>query len=889
MQELLDFVGVPQYGALLVTRGDSAYGYYTSGEALQQLCEDYPDSGLQWWIHPVEAPVAAALNRLTAGAAPETATRWYNVAVCLHDANEAATALYERLKHQALLWCTAADQHYALLALPPIDITADVAEAVLQRSIYASKLATTLGVATATACDWVPLYGDVTGIAPRTELPKLAAQLHRTIPPAVLRCINVQRGRIAKLWRGDATAALGHDSTGKPIDATPAAFDRAFVEAVQAKLGAEVSRDDLANALWHRPDSAARAEGIDAVYAVVDAVLDAAAATSVALAGPPRQSAQHYAPTVSLRDRLWNDYKVWSDRAGRYIWNIEVDLAIKARKVVDFLIDQGAELYHYQESNETVFVVDGQMVPIDVRNGEYQRWFTQHVQMFGPASSHGRELTAAVRVAVEASPRCHKPARARWGAFDRAASAMYLCFDPEHAEIVRIQPGSDGVPNVTVVANGTDGVTLRGPLGRLRKFVYQPGQIAPGWRCFRQLVHFGQALSPDDQLHSTAFNLAMLIPDHVQRPIKFHRGAMGSGKTYAAYDWELCLYGRKNSSSYIDRPSLLHAIKHAGPVVTQDNAEAGIRRKFADMYLVASTGASHKLRKFYTESQHLVYDPNASLILTAIEPMALPEEIRRTFEFEFDQKWHGPRSGVPSDREQQLEGLADSMLSAILDALSLYVLPDWRRRYDDCVAFIQRDCPRTSKSAFIDWLAWMLLIEESVGRYLSPDIDPRQAFVRYLAVMGRDELQARMVGSPALSCLEAIKFDGLLRITQDITSNWRSAPATCYAFGVRVLRNPDGTVVVGPLTTQQLYRAFTQAAKQVGLRLPYEDGRAFAARLTLLENDPAFPEQGWERQVLGRGHGNVSKFNYVYRPSTAETSNNPEGDAAAPTVEGHTG
>lgn len=886
--ELFRFLGCPTLGgAELIC--DTRSGVFDDPTALEAAVEDYKAQGaVTIGIQP--RALTAVTNRMRVHVADVPVERFATVALHVQhpddgEADSATIAMrfVQRQRH-AFVWRQPDDSCVVLLAIPPLDLTgADIHDVAAALTDYAAKLTTIIGLpatkitALANPRAVLQLEGSALHVCERAELPKLAAILQRTIHPAILKLLNASRGRIARLFRGEGI--IGHDGHGREIQQTPENYDRAFIEAVRAKLKDEVSRDDLGDALWNRPGCAARQRGgIDGVMAIVDAVLDAERTSSTptsaqALGAPPPATVDRYAPNVPLRDRLWADYKEWSDRSGRYVWSVKTDLSVKAQKVIDFLLDQGAELYFFKESQEVMFVLDGVMYQVDVRDHDFQKWFATNVKMFGVFSSHGRELTNAVRAAVETHERCHKLDKSRWGHFDREREAIYLCLDPEHSEMVRIRASSNGKPDVTTVPNGTDGVTLRGPLARLRRFVYVPGMV-DGFKLFKRHVHQGQALPELERLMSTAFNLATLIPDHMQRPIKFHCGPQGSGKTNACYDWETVLYGRTYSSDYSDKPALLHALKHAGPIVTQDNAEASVRRRFLQLYLVAATGSAHRIRKYYTESQHVVFEPNASMYLTAIEPMALPEHIRRSFEFRFDAKHFDDVDNreVPHERSQFLQANADTMLSAVLDIFSVYILPHWRVRYEAAARFIGVDCPRTAKHSFLDWLAWMLLMVESVGRYLwsgATEFDPRALFLAYMSSIARDELSAGVTGSSLLSCLDQLRFDGVIRITNDPMTDWRSQTCETYVHGVRVARDPDGSIHVGPVTSASLFRAFSSVSKQMGVKMEFLDGRAFAARMAVLEDDAMFQSQGWNRQKLpGRAHGNVSKFLYTYTPDT---------------------
>lgn len=878
--------------------GEVKVGYFDNLEALTSAVAANAQLG-QLTLGAQSRPqrlLRRAPNKLRSGinpTIPEELTYFSTVVVHVShdddgmiDSSTVATQIVERIGGKAFGWKTSGDLCQVLLAVPRIELH-DRDDLIEQLTRYGSRLKAAFPdypdaeiFAQSDLVGGIKLNGGAAfHQAERVELVKLGALLHRAIPVAVTQIINRTRGgRVSKMFRGEGS--IGVDAYGRDTARTPENYDKAFVLSLVEKLK-EVTREDLINALWNRPGCAAKTSGIDAVIAVVDTVLDETKALRDATTastgqsqgnGIPVRTMPEYAAEVPLRDRLYHDYLEYSDRAGRWVWRADVEISYKADKVVQFLLDNNAEFYHFRGTYETVFVLDGHQYAVDTKDPAFQAWFTNNVRMFGPNTIRGRELTSALRVAIESHEDCHKPENSNWGHFDRTNSILYFCFDPQHAEIVRVQCGHGMTPQVDIIANGTDEVTLRGPLGRKRRFEYQSGALAKGFAMFREDVHCGQALEELDRLMSTVFNIATLIPDLNQRPIKFHTGSQGSGKTNAAYDWQDTIYGDRYSTDFNDKPSLLHAIKHGGPFITQDNAEAVNRRKFSQVYLVASTGSTHTLRKYYTESSPVIFEPNGTLCLSAIELMAKPEEVRRTFEFCFAQRHHTQGRSEEKKRADRIQQNSNLMLSAILEAISIYVLPDWEERHDRAVQFIENECPKTSKIAFKGWLGWMLLLAESIGLYLwdpargGMGFDARVIFYRYMSDLAASERSARVESDQAIQCLEHIRNVALEAIRMD--PGFRTLTCTAFVYGgMQVQRQPNGVISIGPVTTSAMYRAFTQTCRATGDRIQYENGRALGARLRALAEDPAFAEHGWTREQLpGRGHNNNHRYLYTFTP-----------------------
>lgn len=875
-------------------------GFFDSLDMLLATVEDHADSGrLSVGVQPRPAEVMdRAPNRLrrsvtsiTSGEITHFLTAAVNVYLPDEDQRDSTTVAWRIIRggttkpHCVRLSdssCT------LLIAVPAIEIQ-DHTDLLSQLTQYAREIHTHVAIPDArirgpeNLAERIVLTDLRTEHrAARTESPKLGRRLHRTLPPTVLDLVNrAPNGRLAKLFRGEGP--IGVDNQGRARERTAAAYDSAFVQQLIRQGGRRVVRDDLVDALWNRPGSAAKQLGLGAVYDVVDAALDEAAepppaqddnAPPAPAGGPPEMPVQVYAPEVSLRNRLNGDYYRWSDRSDAYVHRDDIDTTVKAEKVVDFLLQQGAEFYFFEATNEVVFVLDHKQYVVHRHDQAYSQWFLNNVRMFSVQDQRGKELTEAVRMAILDNEATIKAKRSRWGHFDRSpeAPALYYCLDPEHATLIRIRPaGPDGAPRVDEIANGEDGVTLRAPMGRGRRFEYVPGAMAgDGFKYFRDEVHAGQALKPLSRIMSTMFNLSTLIPDHGQRPIKFHRGPAGSGKTYAAYDFEIVYYGQRYSRDYDDVASFLKALKEAGPFVTFDNAESDVRRRFRKHYLPASTGSSSARRVLYTTDEQAVYEPNGSICLTAIEGVSKEEEIRRMFEYAFSDEHHDTVDRPdPTSRDMALREHADLMLSAVFEAVSVYLLPNWSQRYSAAVRYVTRDCPRTSKKAFNDYLAWMLLWTESIGKYLwqeSETFEARAMFQRYMTSMADQDIVARVAGDPVMSCLEALRHVAVASLTSQ--PGYLSEVRAAYFYEVRVERTPDGSLTVGPFTTSMLSRCFNRIAKEAGLYLPYKDGRILGHRMTGLAKDPAFAAVGWRRERLPeRAHKNQNKYVLTWTPS----------------------
>jgi hypothetical protein len=683
--------------------------------------------------------------------------------------------------------------------------------------------------------------------------------LNPVLPPKLRETLS--RGEMKKLWLG--TGNLGLDEHGNEREKTPDAYDRELVKRLLTKSKTPWSELTLTKMLvWRKGSEILSSRGYGALRRFVSEIYESTynlgEMKSVGFVVPQFNDGE------PLSDKLYGYYYTQNSN-GDIVNRVGIRLIHKAKTVLAWLKHHGAQFYHFKTSQETVFVLDSTPHIVDEKDPEYKKWFLRNVELFDVKSAHGRHLTDSLRTLISSDPETKICNEHHWGY--RSGETLYFAFDPNHRQLVRVTP----VKGVELVDNGISDVTLRGATLRTRAFTPATHeQVQVGWEEFVKHVHHGQALSPLDRVFSTCWNLVSLLPGHKGRPIKFHYGREGSGKTESARDWGTVVYGGVSDTQYDSLATFVDDLNLGGPCVIHDNAEAKQRRRFESAYHTMTTGGQFQLRVLYTTSSKALFKCNGSIFVTAIEPMQKPEELRRTFEFQFDRKWHGPRLDELA-RSKLFEEGADRMLSGVLSKMATHVLPGIDDHYAHAAAWIKENAAHLiqSKSGFKSWYVWMLVMARKLGHLLwVPDQRPWDADSMFVEWVKSDEAQyteARVDSDPILGILAVFRAAAVNNLTTEVNRGWTP---THSLYDVRFSYDPrTGKVVIGPTTTATLWASLSHLAKVKSLHFPYTESRAFSGRMRALLNDPSFAASGWTREVVGKGHNNVQTYNLIWTPS----------------------
>lgn len=713
--------------------------------------------------------------------------------------------------------------------------------------------------------DMIPLNGQLLTDSPRTEFSALGQKLVRKLPEIVKPLLE-QSPRLKALMEGKATN-LGQDDSGALVPIAPKHIDDAIIrEILQHRPGIELC--DIIATLAMRPDGLAKTEGMSALRQLAKDAFE-----KYHQPGPIRA----YAPQVPVAVRLDNDYFSINPKNGEKRRRQGIPITTKAQRIIDYLIDNSAVFYFIQEEQRAAFIFNDKMHTIDQEDSTFVDWFHQHVQLFGPHTSEGRELISALISLVRTHPVTKKIKASKWGAFNREQQTMYFCFDPTHTQIIRIRPAINGVPQVETLPNGTDGVTLLGTHGRSEPFRYVAGVDL---QLFIENIHRMQSLPPTTKIMSTAFNLTQLIPDHKFRPIKLHTGSANAGKTTSLQFWLATFYRRTDAGKFKSEQELWYALRRDGPIVVQDNLEFDKRHKFRDAHLIVATGGAYRERVLYKNSQTLEIESNAGLCLTAIEPQSKDEEIRRTYAYEFSEKY---RPVVPSTFTIQTHldktvRIGDQVLSSLFDVLSLHILPNFLARFDDAVAFIRRRGPKSNKEGYISWEAYMLMFVEAIGHQLwdgNPETCPedmREMYCQASFASSTQDAATRIETNPIMMYFQQLLTDAQKAIVARCP-NYTIEDATVQINNITITRHcVDGAYTIGPTTTSMLFICFSELARSHGLERPFFNPGQLGARLRETCRDPAFAGHGWSREVLEqRLRSGYQQYTFHWEPSRDET------------------
>ncbi len=670
----------------------------------------------------------------------------------------------------------------------------------------------------------------------------LGDKIHKRVHELMDKSIN---GRLARLFQGHGM--IGVDASGQEIKRTPEAYDTAFAKLMLKQLKGNVTTDELATAVWLRRGKAVSRRYL---YELVSTIMQEAKpddATAVS---------QSLLPDT-LASRLWPLYY----RKGKNgpVKATGVPLSEKARIILRWLREKNAKFYRYNDTKDIVFVIDGAQYTVCLEDPKFRDWIAREVDLFGPDDARAVELAAAINVAIQRLDDCTDIGGAGWGELNFETSTLSMCLDPDGEHTVRVRPAENGKPLIDVVENGIDGLAFRCPTVRQRRFKYHPGSV--GWKRFLEVIHEYQALDETDRLASTSYNLATLIPGHIVRPIKCNQGPPGSGKTSAAKNWEYIVNSR-NRTGALDLTTIWTGLASGGPVTNHDNAEPEIRRPFKNDYLLAATGGDKTVRKYYTNSDEVVYKPKGSLVVTAVEGFTAEEELQRSLEFFFSKAHHKAHGLTETERAQILEAESDKMLSGILEELSRQVLPNYSVRVIDAERYIRNQRPNHAKQRMNSFLAVMLLMFETLG-------GTRDEFLEWLDRQTGIQQEAAAESNQCVAYLDAIRRRAIEAWTRSLKPN---AAFLVHRIPARVDR--DGRVEIGPATTSALHAAFKTEARDMGLyghQQPFESARGLGQRMSSATKSGVLADAGWERRPAGKASRNALRYKFVWRNTETST------------------
>ena len=887
LADLLSFLGLPGSDAaeLVTLRGR---GYFHN---IDKLIAAAQQGDAHLTVHPfthdcTTDQVGPHIQQVKPRAFGTIAARFHHPTVYDAELGEVSTETMARHFAEGngalVVWSVPSqDAGYILAAVDPFPFRDDLEEGRQEWLAQVRGFASANGFEEAMwqIVDAVPLDGGYLKIK-RARAPSMKSRrlIYREMPERIRRILSKSPdGKLAKLFHS-RQRSLGTDVEGNMIPATQENFDREFVKAL-CRAKEDFNNEEIIDAFWRRPGNTVRTNGgLRAVEAFVMDMRDEVERERSKLPKAPQRGVAPFQPGETLFARLYGLYLQPSEATGGFVQRHDVEIAHKADVVLQYLVDNGAAFYYFKALNETMFTLDGRPVLVDVEDQTYQSWFVQTVQLFSPIDQQGKALTLALRIKIQNYAHTRKSERSLWGHYDKDNQTLYFCFDPEHMQVTKVVAATpDTGPNVIIQPNGTDGVTLRGMQKRVKALELQPEAMRMGWMMFVNDIHHGQALpeghdgGPNYRLMSTIFNLVSLLPNHRQRPLKLHCGTEGSGKTSAANDFGYVLYGSIAGVEY-DAPVVLSRdLAQGGPYLVQDNAEATrARAKFNQIYLVMTTGGSNEVRKLYTTADSKTFAPNGSLCVTSVEGFHRPEELRRIFGFDFSRRFWDPTHEDLGTRADRMERNSDLMLSALLEMFSLRVLPSFEDRFQKCLQWLKT--PRIyqllgTKKPFVGWLARMLAMTEACGDLFVRDpaaFHAREVFERWLHALYRTDGEERLAADPNYDLLEALRNEGYLQLERENLSHINLKDTGQVGITAR-----DGSLVIGPVTTGALLRAFGAISRRNGIQMEQRTSQALGRRMKAISEQPLFAQSGWERREIAPHRNGSMQYEYIYtNPNT---------------------
>lgn len=889
---LIQYLGLDQQGPIELRTADKVGAFAGMKTALKAMT-----GAEQICVHPSTVPVTDQIDQPRLGAAPPTV--FQNIALSFEDPDDPSTAVRfgESLALEqpgAMVWFDAAETTgYLVYGVLPFDMSLvhDLPEALNRLKDNLKTLFLVKGWdLNWSVTDVLPLSGRAAQIRDRQVSDKVRRELYRPIPQRVYDMITRSpNGPLAKAF-GSRGRPSPITEKGESQPVTEATFDYQLVQWM-AKSKAQFSKQEIVDTLWNRRPSPLFGDP-KAIDEFVEKVCEETRLKSGTRPKAPHRPEVHISIGDNLREILFPMYYSFNENTQSHVNRTDYETKFKVDAVFQFLQVHGASFYHFTKSNEVLFLLDGKPHMVDYRDEDYASWFDEHVQLFTSQDARGKELTRGLRTKIK-NWEGTKKGDSVWGRYDGVNEVMHLCFDPKHVNVVRVEAAEDGKANIRIQPNGTDDVTLRGMTHRLEEtvFEYAPGQLdGPGWQHFMTHIHHGQSLQVEPvnyRVMSTIFNLCCVLPLHQHRPLKFHYGAPGSGKTEAAKDFVRILYGQAAAGHYVETVNLLKDMSDGGPITVQDNAESKDRWRFNQVYLVPASGLSTKFRKYFTDSDQRVFLPNGSLIVTAVEPMHRPEEIRRTFEFPFDithrESWRAKERKDFTLRTSELSKVNNLMLSAILDLFSVRILPGFEARYANAIEWLntRHDELYGTKKDYSDWYGRMLAMLEATHDLFDVE-DARATFVDWMADVSRADAQSTVSGDSLMALLESVRNEGVIKMVQtEARTKFTDEPCNKAFVGeLPVTRTIEMGVTVyhiGPCSANQLYATVAPIARKQGVYLEAKSARALGRRLAALKSKSAFALMGWECEALGRDRtANVETWMFRFTRPNQSPEQSPD-------------
>lgn len=427
--------------------------------------------------------------------------------------------------------------------------------------------------------------------------------------------------------------------------------------------------------------------------------------------------------------------------------------------------------------------------------------------------------------------------------------------------IIRVSAGE-----VSIVPNGQSCLMRSSP--QMHPIDYRPDiQVRKSMADLKRLVLDNLPCSPENRYFVMGWMLYnFLIGLSRDRPLLHVTGDSASGKTTLANLVAGLIYG--NDEVTVSTVAAMWSDGSRNPVVVLDNLENDkVNPPVKEFLLAAATGSEKHKRSMGTNTGSFSEKLNCQVMITSIEPLAALKEMNnRLWSVECDRRKWGAGSFNKIDVLNAVKERRGEFISAWLTLISREVLPNWAARKKHWLNYLAVKQDELTKERMTEYFAGMLVILETVIRYMPDDRradeDPEiqlQALVKGMFNSQRElSDEADTYANPIVTFLNTLadhlhyadsiknfQKDFKIRVTAD-----RRITEEEFAF------NSDNYQWFGFRGTPTQYQAaFSQLAKQIGSEWPYKSVVQFGARLK--DSEIILQRAGWtieQRRIVGEKH-----------------------------------
>ncbi len=457
---------------------------------------------------------------------------------------------------------------------------------------------------------------------------------------------------------------------------------------------------------------------------------------------------------------------------------------------------------------------------------------------------------------------------AKWAYTDRSTDTIYLNLNSPNNIILKLNK-----KEVQEIPNGLneDNVLLQSS-DSIKPFNYLPDcDVREGFRVIKNLIFDNLTCQREQSWFVICWIISGFMLDFTKSHalLKF-AGATASGKTTAARLLSLLMFGDENVGETSAAAAFAEASQN--PLLVIDNLESGdMNKAILKFLLMAATGGQKMKRTSGTESGTTKENPKALVVITAIEPFTKAELINRTWEIEFNKRFHSD-DFIEDEVTREIIKKRDLILSSILKLISTEILPNLKHR-KDYIVVLKKQYKGHAKDRMNEYLALLMLILDKVLEYIpyySEDdflfgVETGAKEIRHEWI----EYQNSLAKENEVSSNDILKlFNGLVHeyLTAmkniDLTAGYKDGyfgEVFCYAhpeYGIELVKTKPETlydddgdsysqaVIEFVATSNMIVTALDKYCRNNGLMNPYSKASVFGARL---KNDINLLNKGrWE-------------------------------------------